>query len=588
MTQNDTTSSRKEAGPYVMIFSIMLTHLRITNFALLEDVSLDLENGLSFLTGETGAGKSILIDAICRLLGSRATQDDVRAGESKATIEALFDRLAPNALELLRQWEIDEEEDGLIVRREIQSSGRSRMLLNNCSVTLQQLKRLAPHLVDLFGQNEHQSLLDDASQRNLYDDAIEIQPLVQKLNGIAAEIHGLQSEWRKLQEQEQQRQRDIDIWKYQIKEIEDANPSAAEEVELHSKKTLLQNREKVHSLCESLLQLIVEKDDSLLSELKETEKGVAELSKFREEFSVFPGKLAEWKEGCHELVNNIEALRRGLDFDETSLDEIETRLEIFQRMKKKYGPTLEDVLHHLQQCKEQLTSSLNIEEREQSLVAETHRAIERYENVATEVTRSRQRGMEAFAKKVEKELHQIAMEKCRFRVDLRQHAVPYAAEMVKDYPAFGMESVVFEIEPNVGEGFRELSRIASGGELSRLMLALKVVSQKQQEERTFIFDEIDAGIGGRVAYQVGERLRRLSRAAQVLCVTHLPQVAAFGDHHYQVQKVLKQNRTTTVVLSLNEQKRIEELARMISGSEITETALRHAKELREQVEAGVS
>jgi len=201
---------------------------------------------------------------------------------------------------------------------------------------------------------------------------------------------------------------------------------------------------------------------------------------------------------------------------------------------------------------------------------------------------SRLAGREEFAARVERELRQIAMEKCRFRVDLRREPVADSPEMEAAYPLNGLENVCFEIEPNAGEGFRELSRIASGGELSRLMLALKVVSQKTNEEHTFIFDEIDAGIGGRIAFQVGERLKRLSRAAQVLCVTHLPQVAAFGDHHYQVQKILKANRTTTIVNTLDESRRVEELARMISGSEVTETALRHARELREQVEAGVS
>jgi len=566
----------------------MLTHLRIKNFALLEDVSLDLENGLSFLTGETGAGKSILIDAICRLLGSRASQEDVRAGESKASIEALFDRLAPQALVLLREWEIDVEEEGLIVRREIQSSGRSRMLLNNCSVTLQQLRTLAPLLVDLFGQNEHQSLLDDASQRDLFDEAIDIQTSIQQLNMIASEIHMLQTEWQTLREREQQRQRDIDIWKYQIKEIEEGNPSTIEETELQSKKSLLQNREKVHSLCENLLQLIVEKDDSLISQLKEVERGIFDLAKFREGFAEFSQKLADWREGSQELVHNVESLRQSLDFDEGSLDEIEMRLELFQRLKKKYGPTLEDVQKQLEECKTQLASSLNLEEREQQLLTQTHRAVERYENLAQEITRARVARREAFASRVENELHQIAMEKCRFRINLRPYPISDLPEMEAEYPLYGREAIAFEIEPNVGEGFRELSRIASGGELSRLMLALKVVSQKGHDEHTFIFDEIDAGIGGRVANQVGERLKRLARSAQVLCVTHLPQVAVFGDHHYQVQKTLKHNRTITVVLPLDEEKRIEELARMISGSEITETALQHARELREQVEAGVS
>jgi DNA repair protein RecN (Recombination protein N) len=570
----------------VIIFSTMITHLRITNFALLEDVALDLEGGLSFLTGETGAGKSILIDAICRLLGSRASQEDVRSGETKATIEAVFDHLSPQTLLLLREWEIDPDE-GLILRREIHSSGRSRMMLNNCSVTLQQLRKLAPDLVDLFGQNEHQSLLDDASQRDLYDESIGIQPQIRQLASIAREIHALQNEWRLLREREQQRQRDIDIWKYQIKEIEEANPSETEEAELQSKRTLLQNRERLHSLSESLLQILLEKDDSFLSQLKELEKGTRDLAKFQEDFLEFSSRLEEWQSGSQELIQKIDGLRRGLEFEEGALDDIETRLQTLYRLKKKYGPTIQDVLNHLATAKMQLQSELNAEEREEELIRKTREAVMRYRAMAQEISRARFDAKNDFASRVEQELRQIAMEKCRFRVDLETGAVN-DNEMEAVYSLHGTEDVRFEIEPNEGEGFRDLSRIASGGELSRLMLALKVVSQTKMDDHTFIFDEIDAGIGGRVAYQVGERLRRLSRSAQVLCVTHLPQVAAFGDHHYQVQKTVKASRTITVVNVLDEHRRVEELARMISGSEITETALRHARELREQVETGIS
>jgi DNA repair protein RecN (Recombination protein N) len=458
----------------------MITHLRITNFALLEDVALDLESGLSFLTGETGAGKSILIDAICRLLGSRASQEDVRSGETKATIEALFDHLPPQTLQLLREWEIDPDE-GLILRREIHSSGRSRMVLNNCSVTLQQLRKLAPDLVDLFGQNEHQSLLDDASQRDLYDESIGIHPQVRQLRTIAMEIHALQTEWRVLREREQQRQRDIDIWKYQIKEIEDANPSETEEAELQSKRTLLQNRERIHSLSESLLQILLEKDDSFVSQLKELEKGTRDLAKFQEDFKDFTGRLEEWHSGCQELIQKIDGLRRGLDFEEGALDDIETRLQTLHRLKKKYGPTIQEVLNHLSNAKTQLESELNIEEREEELIRNTHQAVMRYRALALEISRARLDAKNDFAARVEKELHQIAMEKCQFRVGLENVAVN-DNEMEAVYPLHGTEDVRFEIEPNEGEGFRDLGKIASGGELSRLMLALKVVSQNKIED----------------------------------------------------------------------------------------------------------
>ena len=566
----------------------MLTHLRISNFALLEEVELDLERGLSFLTGETGAGKSIFIDAICRLLGSRATQDDVRSGETKAVLEAIFERLPAAAIALLEEWAIDPEEEQFILRREIHSSGRSRMLINNCSVTLQQLRQLAPFLVDLFGQNEHQTLLDGESQRRLYDGCIGIQSRVQELTTIAAEIAALQKEWKGLQEREQQRQRNIDILKYQIKEIEEIQPSETEEAELQAKKSLLQNSEKIHSLCESLLQVLLEKDDSLVSQLKEVQRSISELARYQQELTNFAVRAEEYQEDFSELVHRIDTMRRSLDFEEGSLDQIEFRLEAFHKLKKKYGPTIQQVLEHLDRSKSELQTDLNVEEREETLLREIRLAASRYETIALEVSQARSAGARKFETLVEKELDQVALEKCRFRVSLGEESYTSDSVMENRYAPYGRETVAFEIEPNAGEGFRELSKIASGGELSRLMLALKVVGQNYGEERSLIFDEIDAGIGGRVAYQVGERLKRLSRMAQVLCVTHLPQVAAFGDHHYQVQKLSKGDRTITIVSNLDEKKRIEELARMISGSEVTETALRHARELREQVNAGVS
>jgi DNA repair protein RecN (Recombination protein N) len=545
-------------------FSLMLTHLRITNFALLEEVELDLKNGLSFLTGETGAGKSIFIDAVCRLLGSRATQDDVRSGEAKAILEAIFSNVPAAVLDLLSEWQIDPEEEGLILRREIHANGRSRMMINNCSVTLQQLRRLAPFLIDLFGQNEHQTLLDPESQQQLYDHCIGIGTEIRNLIGMALQIAGLQKEWRALREREQQRQRNIDLLKYQIKEIEEVQPSEHEESELQNRKVLLQNSERIHSSCESLLEVLLEKDESLASQLKDVQKTVDELSNYRDDLAVFSNRLIAWQEDVTDLVHHIDVLRRGLDFEEGSLDEIESRLDAFQRLKKKYGPTIAEVLIHLARCKEELQIDLTSEEREEELIRQTAKVVAQYEKLAETISKARQ---------------SEASRNLREEPGMQDPA----AIMEKTYPSRGWEQIGFEIEPNPGEGFRELSKIASGGELSRFMLALKVVGQTNTDDRALIFDEIDAGIGGRVAYQVGERLKRLSRTAQVLCVTHLPQVAAFGDHHYQIQKLVKHDRTITVVTDLDEKRRIEELARMISGSEVTETALRHARELRDQV-----
>jgi DNA repair protein RecN (Recombination protein N) len=566
----------------------MILHLRISNFALLEEIEIDFAKGLSCLTGETGAGKSILIDAICRLLGARATQEDVRAGASRSVLEAIFDKdkLPTDARNFLRDWSIDLDDEDLIVRREIQATGKSRASINNFSVTVLQLRQLGALLIDVFGQQEHQTLLDADSQRILYDDSIGLQDRLETLSRIAAGIAALQAEWRALRDREQSRQRTIDMLQYQIREIEEVKPSEEEEQQLLARRTILQNSGRIASVCDALLQQILESDTNLVGLLDSTGREVNELAKYKESFSSHVLKFTEWKEELNELIHEVDSLRRSLDFEEGALDHLESRLDSLHRLKKKYGPELADVLQHLARSKQELDLNLHAEERGEELDSSIRKAAAEYEELSAEIFSERERAKTSFQRKVESELKHVAMGKCRFRVLLENQTPMETDPLRREYPSSGRQSVSFQIEPNPGEGFRDLARTASGGELSRLMLALKIVTRKQDGGRCFIFDEIDAGIGGREAYTIGERLKRLSTGSQVLAVTHLPQVAAFGDHHFRVSKNSASNRTTTIVEHLPEQERIRELARMLSGSEITETALKHARELRQQVEAG--
>jgi len=567
----------------------MLTRLRISNFALLEEIEIDFSNGLSLFTGETGAGKSILIDAICRVLGARASQDDVRAGSQRAILEAIFDTtsLHPSANDLLQKWNIPNDDSDLILRREIQPGGKSRAVVNQCTITLAQIKELAPFLVDVYGQNEHQSLLDSSSQRALYDNSLGLQSELRQLAEVAEEIRILQDDFKKLREQEQERQRTMDLLQYQIREIEEASIQENEEEDLTTKRSILQNSERINVLCESLLQEIVESDESLLGRIEHIGKELQELKEFQQPLSNYVSKCMEWLDELNELARKVDSMKQNLEFQEGSLDAIESRLDLLDRLKKKYGPTLPDVLQHLAKCKQELNSSFQAEWRAEQIMLGLNKNAEKYKELSEKISRAREKGKAGFERKVEAELKNVAMEKCHFRVVLSSIDRGVESDVTNaSFPAFGRESVTFQIEPNPGEGFRDLNRIASGGELSRLMLALKVVTQPVGGQ-CLIFDEIDVGVGGRIAFQIGERLRRLSQSSQVLCVTHLPQVAAFGDHHFQVSKKIKSNRTTTIVEELPDEDRIRELARMISGSEVTDTALKHARELRNQVETGV-
>ncbi len=570
----------------------MLTRLRITNFALLEEIEIDFSAGLSLFTGETGAGKSILIDAICRILGARASQDDVRAGSSRAILEAIFDvSTIPSAFnDLLKKWSIELEDKELILRREIQPGGKSRAVVNQCTVTLTQLKELAPFLMDIYGQNEHQGLLDSSSQRALYDRSIGLNDEVRALAAVADEIRTLQGEFRILREQEQQRQRNMDLLQYQIREIEGASISEDEEEALRTKKAVIQNSERIKNICDALLQDIVESDESLLGRIEMVGKQLQELKHFQEPFSTYVTRCMEWLDELNELARKVDSMKHNLEFEDGSLDEIESRLDVLDRLKKKYGPSINEVLQHATRCKQELNTNFQAEWRAEQIMLALRKAAESYNKLAEKVSTTRNKGLTEFELKVESELKNVALEKCKFRVILSpstDQAFDNDDALVNSqFPAHGREGVVFQIEPNPGEGFRDLGKIASGGELSRLMLALKVVTQTA-EGRCLIFDEIDAGVGGRIAFQIGERLKRLSENAQVLCVTHLPQVAAFGEHHYRVAKKVKKDRTITVVDNLPEDERILELARMISGSEVTESALQHARQLRDQVETGV-
>jgi DNA repair protein RecN (Recombination protein N) len=452
---------------------------------------------------------------------------------------------------------------------------------------LAQVKELAPFLLDVYGQNEHQTLLDSASQRALYDNSLGLQSETRELSEVAEEIRILQDDFKKLREEEQERQRNMDLLQYQIREIEEAVIQENEEEDLATKRSILQNSERINALCESLLQEIVESDESLLGRIEHIGKELQELKQFQQPFANYVSRCMEWLDELNDLARKVDSMKQNLEFEEGSLDAIESRLDLLERLKKKYGPTLADVSQHLAKCKQDLNSSFQAEWRAEQIVLGLNKNAEKYKELSEKISRAREKGKRSFELKVESELKNVAMEKCHFRVVLNPIDSNPESDLVNaSFPTYGRESLIFQIEPNPGEGFRDLNRIASGGELSRLMLALKVVTQPVAGQ-CLIFDEIDVGVSGRIAFQIGERLKRLSQTSQVLCVTHLPQVAAFGDHHFQVAKKTRANRTTTIVEELPDEDRIRELARMISGSEVTETALQHARELRNQVETGV-
>ena len=552
----------------------MLVELIVENYAVVEQARIRFGAGLNVLTGETGSGKSIVVDSLGLLLGARASAEMIRSGEPKARVSGIFAvERTPVTLALLAETGIEHPDDEeLIVEREIAASGKSRAFVANRPVTTAFLRQLAPALGDIHGQNDQQLLFSAQAQRELLDDYASNGELLEQLTKVFGEWRATGEKLRELSENEQEKLRLLDLWTFQRKEIETVQPRIGEDVELEAERRVLQNVTRLQESAAAAFELLYDSPESARTQIRQAQKRVDELIRI-------DGSLAETGSGLKQASVALEeaayALRDylgKLEGDPARLEEVETRLEALDKLKRKYGGTLEEVLAFLADVSRKADEVENASEHKTALEAQQKRLGDHYEVLAGKLSEARKKAAIRLSKQVEAELRGLAMGGTQFQITVEPGI----------WTSCGFDEVVFLVSPNRGEELKPLDKIASGGELSRIALALKTAMGETDASEcvhTLVFDEVDAGVGGAAAAAVGRRLKTLSKHNQVICVTHLAQIAGFADHHYAVSKREKKGRVTTAIEELGHDERAREIGRMLSGEQITPEALRQAEQL---------
>jgi len=553
----------------------MIKLLRIKNIALVDSVEVELEGGLTLLTGETGAGKSILIDALSLLLGARASSDIVRSGHDAGVVEAVVESQA--LAETLEVHALPAEGAEVVVRREVHVTGRGKATVNGALVPVSLLRELAPLVAAIHGQHEPQGLLDPETHLDLLDAHAGLTGQAREVAGLFARLREAEAALESFGRDRREAERRRDALSFQAGEIEKARLAEGEEDDLRRERARLANAERLASAAAESYALLYEDEASVLARLGQVFRRVEELAALDPTFAPFVEVRGEVKAQLEDLAFQLRDYQQELQVSPARLDEVESRLAMLERLKRKYGSTLAEVIAFGRRSREELDALADPEGRERALARVRDEAAAAFTEAAAGLSRRRQKAARDLERRVEAELGQLAMENTRFRVGFEPEEPGTPPR--ESWTERGFERGEFLLSPNPGEPLRPLARIASGGELSRIMLALKSVAHLDAQGKTLVFDEVDAGIGGGVAEVVGRKLRAMAAAHQVLCVTHLPQIASLADHHLVVRKHAERGRTRTTVEPVGGTSRIEEVARMLGGETITEAARQHAREL---------
>jgi len=549
----------------------MLQFLNISNIALIDDMQVEFESGLNLLTGETGSGKSIIVDALGLLIGGRFSSDLIKSGAERGSIEGLFSVTPNPELELLLENAGFGFSSELIIRRELSATGRNKIFINNQLATQSLLRDLRPYLVDIHGQGDQQTLFNPETHLEILDAFAGNGALRAEVAEAYARWTSLRRELESLRHDEAEKFQLVDTLKFQIAELERAHLSPGEDEKLEEERRRLANVEKLTGLCQASYSRIYEDDDAAVTRLRHTLKDVEELAEYESSFRDYLEGLETARAVLEDLSFSLRDFSDRLEFSPARLAEIEDRLAELSRLKRKYGGSIAASLEHLARSEDRLRQIETSDERERELNVALAASHERYLELARKLHKERVKAAKKFEQAVEKGIAEVAIDNARFQVQVNDD-VDAAGQK-------GIDHTEFYFSANVGEEVKPLARVASGGEASRLMLVLKTVANGSQFPRTIVFDEIDTGIGGRVSEAVGIKLKKLSQTNQVLCVTHQPQIARFADSHLVVQKEASRGRTQVSVGRLDKAGRVEELARMLTGAEITDSARRHAKEL---------
>lgn len=554
----------------------MLLELRIENYAVIDSLTVEFAPGLNLLTGETGAGKSIVIDALALLLGDKASSDVIRHGAEKALVSGVFE--ADGKIHRILQANGVEPEDGqIIIKREVAAGGKGRVFVNNQPATVALLRLLAPVLASIHAQNENILSFDAAARLALLDSYAGSQELLEETAAKFEAWSEIRRHLTELERNEQDRLRMVDLWSFQKKEIESAHLETGEDQKLEAEKRVLANAEKLHTAARASYDLLYDSESSVVAHLALARKHLEELARFEPRFQEALTSL----EGATAAVEDISTTARdfaeAIDASPERLGQVEDRLAQLDRLKRKYGASVDEVIAYGEEVSRKLSEVENRDEIISDLKKKLGAAGQSYLQTAQAVSKKRYHAARELQKLVETEINQLAM-KSQFRIEVS------GSDEQENWTPSGFDHVSYVIATNPGEPLKPVEQIASGGELSRVMLALKSTidggrKARAATQKTLVFDEIDSGIGGRAAEAVGKKLKSLSRTNQVLCITHLPQIASFADHHYLIEKREVSGRTRTSVRLLNQQQRTEEVARMLSGAKLTETSRQHAEQL---------
>jgi DNA repair protein RecN (Recombination protein N) len=565
----------------------LLQEIHVRNLALIDELRLEFDPGFNVLTGETGAGKSIIIDALGLALGERFNSEMVRTGADGLWVEAVFtveDR--PDLEAFLAEAGIPAEEDTLIIQREVNSNGKNRCRVNGNLVTVLVLQKLGGYLIDIHGQHEHQSLLFPEKQLELLDQYCGPECIARKeqLYGVYQTWHQLTAEYRRIQQNQLETARRIDLLRYQTAEIEKARLILGEDEELVKEREILAAAERLFEAAAGVYQLLYDNNDgrAVIELLGEAERNLNQAAGIDPRLAALLESLRNVTCQTEDISRELRVYQEQIQFDPERLAVIADRLEEITQLKRKYGATIGEILAYAQECVDELEHLENQEEHSQNLEGEIKTLRDDLGVLAEQLTALRLHGAERLEKAIVTQLTELNMAKTQFKIALTRNGdeqgIPHHGVNVEITPA-GADRIEFLVAPNPGEAPKPMTKIASGGELSRIMLALKTILAELDRTPTMVFDEIDVGIGGRTAQAVAEKILGIGQSRQVICVTHLPQIASMAKRHFYIEKRVEASRTHVTVDALMMRERVDELARMLGGAEVTDTTRKHAREM---------
>lgn len=550
----------------------MLQELSIKDFAIIDEIQISFQPKMTVLTGETGAGKSIIIDALGLLAGGRGSTEFIRKGEKKAVIQGLFTLpREANTYNILEEYGIDSEDGQIILQRDLYRGGRNICRINGMMVNLATLRKVGETLIDIHGQNEHQELMKPENHIDLLDEYDK------KTSQLRNQYQVVYQNYRKLKLSMEKKEADekawvqrLDMLNFQVKEIEEAGLKINEEDELVEEKNKLDNFQAIHDALELSYQILSGEKIDVVGNLGNAMNELSDVSDLSENLQEINTKISDAFYSLEDAVRDISDELDSMEWNGERLNEIEERLELIHQLKRKYGDTIEDILHYHSRIEKELREMENAEQNSEKQERQLSEALEKVKELAIKLSKQRKKSAKKLEKMIHEQLSALYMDKAVFEVKCLNNSKLYSK---------GIDKVEFYIQTNPGEEMGPLAKIASGGELSRIMLALKTIFSQKMGVTSIIFDEVDTGVSGRVAQAIAEKISQISNNSQVLCITHLPQVAAIADNHYYISKSVNDGRTETSLKELDEKQKIREIARMLSGSEITELTLKHAEEL---------